>query len=55
MDAEGYKGLGRRERQRLIRRWKAEGQGRSLKDWARSLSTLVGDAAKAWIEHKKNL
>jgi len=26
MDAEGYKGLGRRERQRLIRRWKAEGQ-----------------------------
>ncbi len=55
MNAEGYNGLGRRERRRLIRRWKVEGNGLSLKDWARSLSTLVGDSAKVWIEHKKTL
>ncbi len=52
---EGYKGLGRRERRRLIQRWKAEGQGMSLKDWARSKASLVGDSAKVWIENKRNL
>lgn len=49
---ETFHGLGRRERRRMIRRWKVEGEGKSLKDWARTCAQ-VGDAALAWIENKK--
>jgi hypothetical protein len=50
-DVEGFKGLGRRRRRRMIRHWKAEGGGKSLKDWARIAG--VGDAALVWFEHKR--
>ena len=49
---EGYKGIGRRLRRWMLRRWKAEGRGMSLKQWARS--ALVGDAALAWLAHKRS-
>lgn len=49
---EGFNGLGKRERRRMIRRWKAEGQGLSLKEWVRQ-NALVGDAALVWLESKK--
>lgn len=48
---EGYNGVGKKERQRLKRQWKAEGKGLSLKEWARKKG--VGDAAYVWVEHKK--
>ena len=48
---EGWKGLGRRHRRRMIRIWKAEGGGRSLKEWARLAQ--VGEAALVWFEHKR--
>jgi len=51
-DEEKSKGLGRRERQRLIRRWKKDGTGLSLKQWAQT-NALVGDAAQAWLEQKR--
>jgi hypothetical protein len=51
MVMEGYRGLGRRERRRMVRRWKTEGRGQSLKEWARRAA--VGDAAVAWLENKK--
>lgn len=50
---EGFKGLGRQERQRMIRRWKEEGRGLSLKEWARQ-NAQVGDAALVWLEHKRS-
>jgi len=45
------KGIGRKERQRMIRRWKIEGNGLSLKEWAKQQG--VGDAALAWKEAKR--
>jgi len=48
---EGYRGLGRQARREMIRRWKKEGSGLSLKDWARAAG--VGDAAFVWAEHKR--
>ena len=51
-DTEKSKGLGRRERRRLLRRWKEEGAGLSLKQWAQQ-NALVGDAAQAWLEQKR--
>jgi hypothetical protein len=51
---EGFFGLGRRDRQRLKRRWKASGSGLSLKQWA-SANDMVGDAAQAWLNAKKSL
>ena len=48
---ETSKGVGSMERRRMIRKWKLEGQGLSLKEWARRQS--VGDAALAWVEGKK--
>jgi len=50
---EGYKGIGRRMRRWMVRRWKAEGRGMSLKQWAQL--ALVGDAAQSWLQHKKAL
>ena len=52
MRKEGFHGIGRRERRSMIRRWKTEGLGMSLKQWARRQSQ-VGDAATAWLEKKK--
>jgi hypothetical protein len=48
---EGFCGIGRRERRAMIRRWKMEANGMSLKQWARL--GKVGDAATAWLETKK--
>jgi hypothetical protein len=48
---EGFQGIGRRERRSMIRRWKSEAHGMSLKQWARLAQ--VGDAAIAWLEKKK--
>lgn len=48
---EGYKGIGRRARQQMIRRWKASGKSKSLKEWAKSQD--VGDAAKVWVQAKR--
>jgi hypothetical protein len=49
---ELFTGLGRRERRRLLRRWKEEGAGLSLKQWAQQ-NDLVGDAAQAWLAAKR--
>ena len=51
MRKEGFQGIGRRERRSMIRRWRSEGRGMSLKQWARLGE--VGDAATAWLEKKK--
>lgn len=51
MNMEGYDGLGRTQRRRMKSRWKLEGRGLSLKEWA--AKALVGDAAYAWIHHKQ--
>jgi hypothetical protein len=51
MRKEGFQGIGRRERRSMIRRWRSEGRGMSLKQWARLVE--VGDAATAWLEKKK--
>jgi hypothetical protein len=48
---EGFCGIGRRERRNMIRRWKSEGHGMSLKQWARLAK--VGEAATAWLETKR--
>ena len=48
---EGFYGIGRRERRNMIRRWKSEGHGMSLKQWARLAQ--VGEAATAWLETKR--
>jgi hypothetical protein len=48
---EKTQGIGRQERRRLLRRWKQDGRGLSLKQWARQ-NALVGDAAAAWLESK---
>lgn len=52
LDREGYQGIGRRERRRMIRRWKEEGRGLSLKQWA--VNAGIGEAALAWIRHKRD-
>ncbi len=49
---EATNGIGRAERRKLIRRWKTEGAGLSLKEFARR--TGVGDVGYVWAEHKKN-
>jgi hypothetical protein len=51
-DAEAYKGIGRTERRRMIRRWKAEGKGLTLRAWARKQHP-VGDSAQAWLKAKQ--
>jgi len=50
---EKYTGVGRSDRRRMIRKWKAETGGRiSLKQWARD-QPPVGDIAYAWIKSKQ--
>lgn len=51
IEMEGYRGLGRRERRRMLRRWKTEGRGQSLKQWARG--AVVGEAGLAWLANKR--
>ncbi len=47
-----YQGIGRRERRRMVQRWKQECQGKvSLKQWARDQNP-VGDAAFLWVKAK---
>lgn len=50
--SEGYKGLGRKARREMVRRWKQSGSGMSLKQWAQSQG--VGDAADVWLKAKTN-
>lgn len=49
---ETFHGIGKTERRRMIRRWKEEGGGLSLKAWAK-LQPPVGDAAFRWFQAKK--
>lgn len=49
-NTEGYKGIGRAARRVMIRRWKREGKGLSLKQWARKQG--VGDVANVWAHAK---
>jgi hypothetical protein len=52
---EAFRGLGRKERRRMKKRWKEEGGGQSggqsLKEWAKKGG--VGDASVAWLENKR--
>ena len=50
--SEGFNGIGRAERRRMVKRWKESGSGLSLREWARQ-NAQVGDAAQGWLEHKK--
>jgi hypothetical protein len=50
---EGFNGIGRTELRRMRRQWKAEGSGKSLKQWARE-NSQVGTAAQAWLGKKKD-
>ncbi len=52
MSSEKFRGLGRAERRRFIKRWRAENSGMSLKEWARA-NNIVGDQAQAWISTKR--
>jgi len=49
---EKFQGLGKKQRQAMKKRWREEGQGQSLKQWA-AQNALVGDAAQAWLNHKR--
>lgn len=53
MHNEGYKGLGKKARRDMIKRWREEGKpkGLSLKQWA--AQTGVGDAADVWLHAKR--
>ena len=53
-EPESFEGLGRVKLREMKKRWRTEGSGLSLKQWARQ-NNLVGDAAQAWLENKKNL
>jgi hypothetical protein len=48
---EASRGLGRKERRRMKKRWKEEGGQMSLKEWAKKGE--VGEASVAWLEHKR--
>jgi hypothetical protein len=54
MDNEGYKGIGKRAKRDMVRRWRKEGkpQGLSLKQWATKAG--VGDAADVWLHVKRS-
>jgi hypothetical protein len=49
---EKFRGIGKGLRQQMKKRWRQEGSGKSLKEWARE--ALVGDAAAAWIASKQS-
>ena len=51
-EKETYCGIGRRERRKMVRRWRDETGGKiSLKNWARDQNP-VGDSAYAWLRGK---
>ena len=50
-DEEAFRGLGRKERRRMKKRWREEGSHESLKEWAKK--GQVGDAAVVWLERKR--
>jgi hypothetical protein len=50
-DRERSRGIGKKELRRMKKRWKEEGSGLSLKEWAKN--GQVGDAQAAWIEAKR--
>lgn len=50
--SEGYKGIGRKARRNMVRRWKTSGTSLSLKEWAREQG--VGDEAESWLKAKSN-
>ena len=54
MQTEAFRGLGKAERRRMIKRWHEEGrpQGLSLRKWA-SQQHPVGDSAYTWLRVKK--
>jgi hypothetical protein len=52
MEEDNVRGIGRVERRQMVRRWKAEGNGLSLRAWARKQSP-VGDSAFVWLEAKR--
>ena len=54
MHNEGYKGLGKRAKRDMVRRWKQEGKplGLSLKQWAAQAG--VGDAVNVWLHVKRS-
>lgn len=49
-DQEGYRGVGRADRRRMVRMWRASGTDLSLKEWAAQQG--VGDIADVWIKSK---
>lgn len=51
-DNEGYSGIGRADRRRMVRLWRASGSGLSLKEWAAQQG--VGDIADVWIKSKRS-
>lgn len=51
-ESDLYRGVGRGVRREVVRRWKREGKGLSLKQWARRQSP-VGDTAYLWAQAKQ--
>jgi hypothetical protein len=49
---EGYKGIGKKARRSMVRRWKKSGTDQSLKEWARKQG--IGDEAESWLKAKSN-
>lgn len=49
--SEDYKGVGRKDRRSMIKRWKDSGSKLSLKQWARKQG--VGDVADVWLRSKQ--
>lgn len=53
MNTETYNGIGRRERRKMVRRWREATGGKiSLKQWAAEQDP-VGDSAYNWLRHKR--
>ena len=51
--SEDFKGVGKRNKRIMLRLWKEQGRGKSLKEWAKSAE--VGDVAHVWLRTKKNV
>ena len=52
MEEDVFKGIGRVARRQMIKMWKEQGEGLSLKAWARRQNP-VGDAAYVWVQAKR--
>lgn len=52
LEENGTKGIGRAARRLMIRQWKEEGGGLSLRAWA-ARQHPVGDAAYVWLQAKR--